>query len=439
MRKLTVKNFSVIKDATLVFGKITVLIGPQSSGKSLLCKLAYFLSKHVVENAADAILSYDPSRLNRFEEFKTSLTRDFLEWFPYTTWANEDCFVRFESKSYSIQVFPVPRLGGIDATFSAEFENLFNSLIEDVGQFIQNSADSKMYLTEQVRAKLNLLQTEDFICRSAYFPDGRGIFTNQSLGYSFFNNPDIEPVIREFALEVSWGSSRTPDSILGEEGVRVLNEINNKILQIAGGHVEGRNGSAHFRRAFDSRLIPLTLLSSGTQTMLSMFHVLWQIITEQRRRMLFPRPDSLPGMPNHPTESKALIYIEEPEVNVFPDTQYALVRLFAWLSHEWRLDFSWVITTHSPYILSSFNSLIMAGQLATERPDLKDEIEQLVPQRYWIRGGDFRAYRMCDGELKPILSASGLIDGEFLDSVSETIGDEFDSLLRLEYDRTEAS
>ena len=48
MRKLTVKNFSVIKEAELEFGKITVLIGPQSSGKSLLCKLAHFLSKEVL-------------------------------------------------------------------------------------------------------------------------------------------------------------------------------------------------------------------------------------------------------------------------------------------------------------------------------------------------------------------------------------------------------
>ena len=43
VRTLTVKNFSVIKEAALEFGKITVLTGPQSSGKSLLCKLAYFL------------------------------------------------------------------------------------------------------------------------------------------------------------------------------------------------------------------------------------------------------------------------------------------------------------------------------------------------------------------------------------------------------------
>ena len=42
MRKLTVKNFSVIKEAELEFGKITVLIGPQSSGKSLLVQTGVF-------------------------------------------------------------------------------------------------------------------------------------------------------------------------------------------------------------------------------------------------------------------------------------------------------------------------------------------------------------------------------------------------------------
>ena len=38
-----------------------------------------------------------------------------------------------------------------------------------------------------------------------------------------------------------------------------------------------------------------------------------------------------------------------------------------------------------------------------------------------------------------ILSDSGLIDGDYLDSVSETIGNEFDELLRLEYGKKKAS
>jgi predicted ATP-dependent endonuclease of OLD family len=60
MRKLTVKNFSVIKEAELEFGKITVLIGPQASGKSLLCKLAYFLGPILSDFAATFVASDQP-------------------------------------------------------------------------------------------------------------------------------------------------------------------------------------------------------------------------------------------------------------------------------------------------------------------------------------------------------------------------------------------
>jgi len=128
--------------------------------------------------------------------------------------------------------------------------------------------------------------------------------------------------------------------------------------------------------------------------------------------------------------------MEEPELSVFPKTQYNLMRLLAWLSNEPQLDFSFVVTTHSPYILSSFNNLIYAGQLG-ENEALRNEIS--IPERYWIKRGDFAAYAMHDGLLSSILSESGLIDGEYLDGVSETIGNEFDKLLRLEYDQTEAS
>ena len=67
MRKLTVKNFSVIKDAEstpLEFGKITVLIGPQSSGKSLLCKLAYFFGLEMISQAAGWSVATAPSKIS---------------------------------------------------------------------------------------------------------------------------------------------------------------------------------------------------------------------------------------------------------------------------------------------------------------------------------------------------------------------------------------
>ncbi len=131
--------------------------------------------------------------------------------------------------------------------------------------------------------------------------------------------------------------------------------------------------------------------------------------------------------------------MEEPELSVFPETQYELMRLVAWISGERRLGFQFVITTHSPYILSSFNNLIEAGQAARNNPQLKDEIAKIVPEQYWIKEGDFKAYAIEDGNLRSILNESGFVEGNYLDRVSETIGDEFDRLIKLEYDHAKAS
>jgi len=126
--------------------------------------------------------------------------------------------------------------------------------------------------------------------------------------------------------------------------------------------------------------------------------------------------------------------LEEPEANIFPKTQYDLVRLFAWLANDEILDFSWVITTHSPYILTAFNNLIEAAQVARAKPELKDEVAKLIPEHFWVKEGDFKAYGIEDGVLTSIVAKdTGLVSANYLDQVSETIGMEFDELLRLGY------
>ena len=431
MRKLTVKNFSVIKEAELEFGKITVLIGPQSSGKSLLCKLAYFLSKKTIDLALAAIL-----RKDTFEEFKTDFITEFTGWFPIDTWVRTDSIVRFKSCGFGVHI---SGFAGTDAfctetDFSSHFKSLFADLAEQSREVRDTGADSRKYLAEQVEARFNLLLTETFVHRSVYIPDGRAFFANQSLGFVALNNADIDPLIRDFSLEVRLGDSWKPNPIAGEIALVVLDEIRQEMNSIAGGYLEGRNKTAKFRRVSDGRAIPLTLLSSGTQEMLPLLNVLGQVATGQRDRIIFPRPNNLAAMPREIILSKGLIYLEEPEANVFPDTQYKLVQLFSRLSHEPTLDFTWVITTHSPYILTAFNNLIEAGQVARQKPELKDEVAKLIPEKYWIKQDDFKAYAIEDGVLRSIVAKdTGLVSANYLDQVSETIGMEFDELLRLGY------
>jgi predicted ATPase len=165
-------------------------------------------------------------------------------------------------------------------------------------------------------------------------------------------------------------------------------------------------------------------------------NVLGQVATGQRDRIIFPRPNNLPGMPNLIILNKGLIYLEEPEANVFPKTQYELVQLFAWLASDPILDFSWVITTHSPYILSAFGNLVKAGMVGAQSTEHNAAVAKVIPEKYWVKDGDFAAYKIEDGKLVSIFDKkTGQIDGDYLDDVSGKISEEFGQLLEIQYGR----
>ena len=436
MRKLTVKNFSVIKEAELEFGKITVLIGPQSSGKSLLSKLAYFLGTHTINEALDSVINGE-----LLDQFRLKLLRKLLDWFPIETWKEEDTFVKFECGEFFAEARVVSIAEGSTAEFrfSPRFEEVFLELRGLAGVAGGLSSEFSSDRREQIRGRFNLLLTASsaghpFVYQSLYIPSGRTFFSNLSLGFSALQNTNIDPLVREFAPKIAWGEAWKPNPILGNPAIERLDLIRRDMDSLAGGYIEGRNTNALFRRFSDGRKIPLTLLSSGTQELLPLLNVLQQIITSQRDRVLYPRSNSLPGLPNYPVASKGLIYLEEPEANVFPSTQYDLIRLFASLSSEQVLDFSWVITTHSPYILSSFNNLLEAWQAGHTDEQRAEAVRAVIEENYWVNPDEFWAYAIDDGYLKSIMDEeTHLISDNFLDSVSERIGGEFDDLLRIGY------
>jgi predicted ATPase len=70
------------------------------------------------------------------------------------------------------------------------------------------------------------------------------------------------------------------------------------------------------------------------------------------------------------------VYIEEPEAHLFPSTQKLVVELMARSFRARSGEMSLVITTHSPYILTSVNNLLQAGQVYSKA---SPEIEKNWP------------------------------------------------------------
>jgi hypothetical protein len=259
---------------------------------------------------------------------------------------------------------------------------------------------------------------------SVYIPTGRAFFSTPNKGFAALSTKNLDWITNRFAIEFDADYRDLRESY---QTNRVhLRDVGSSSVEILKGRVVKKDSRLLFESIQDGKTRPFEILSSGTLELLPIFNILAQIA----------KKTGDPIHPKMPSPLIGMVFAEEPELSVFPETQYQIAKLIASLAKSELLWKSYAITTHSPYILSSFNNLIYAGQLGQDKR-LKKKIK--IDERFWVEPGTFKAYSIHDGKLEPILSDSGLINGEYLDSVSETIGNEFDGMLRLEYGKKKAS
>jgi hypothetical protein len=432
-RRLSVRNFSVIKEADLEFGKITVLIGPQASGKSLLCKLAFFLGREVIEIAASSAM-----KGFSLEGFRRVVMTQFIQRFSSHSGMGGRASIGFLAGRYSIEFDWDDFRGNEDVStaFSKEFERLYLQLAASRASRTLPDVTSQRELQNDIWTSLSRLLADGVMYDTLFIPADRSLFTDANKGFVLVQSPGIDPLVSRFGAEVLWGGKWKPGSLTA--GDNALAELNHEMARIAGGAIHVNGGEPVFK-ANDGREIPLTLLSSGTQELMHLLNVLDRLATQQEHRQVYFHASADSPQINSSIGIKVLIYLEEPEANIFPSTQFDLVRLLAWLSSRSLWDFSWVITTHSPYILTAFNSLIEARR-AGNKAGKREQVAAVVPEKYWVNENDFAAYTIRDGVLTPIfqketegVEGSGLIDGDYLDSVSDEIGGQFEKLLDIEY------
>ena len=130
--------------------------------------------------------------------------------------------------------------------------------------------------------------------------------------------------------------------------------------------------------------------------------------------------------------------IEEPEAHLFPVAQKHLIELLAIMVNR-NEDNQLIITTHSPYILSVFNNLLFAKRVVEKNPSAQSEVLKIIPEDSWLNAAEFSAYSLgnqsLDEEAKYCESIfdsnTGLIAQNYLDTVSEMMGGEFNALYNI--------
>jgi len=422
MRTLTVTDFACIKNASLEINKVTLIIGPQASGKSVLCKLAYFLFD--AANLQFASLSKGES----FEKFSAEIKIRFTEWFPMEAWGTGKFRIQLTAGDYSILITRKIWKSKVQDDFrlklSSEFKEQYESLLTKFEKIhSQNKSRDRDFpdqlefdwrLRQNVTQSLTRLMGRDSISYQAFVPAGRSFFTSIGKAIAAFEQGRVlDPLIVRFGrMYTSYKDSRRYRGLdhPADGGIRKNAE---EIMQtLLGGTLE-RDGEKEFILTPDGRRVPLSSMSSGQQEIL-------------------PLLTFLPWV--YGSKDDRLCYIEEPEAHLFPASQAKLIEALVMAANVGAKGTNLVMTTHSPYVLTKINNLLKAGSISRKlSEEQRKTLESRTSRRAWLLARNVRAYAIKDGNLCSILGNDGLIDADYLDEASGQLSEEFSHLLDLEF------
>lgn len=433
MPYLSVNEFSCIDHLEFELSPVTIIIGPQGSGKSVTTKLFYFFVDIISKHYEFA------ERGDSEEQFKRALGKSFVQWFPPSAWGAERFNITYTAGAFTARI--LRRLSGgelsdeVTVSFSDWFSNQYNRskrafeagrrVSLDDEKAYQRSLETTYRVRDELEEGIANILGDNYTSAQTFIPAGRAFFT--SLGRfvaGFEGSGHLDPVTLRFAK--LYASLRDRNSIMQIQMRRPLPEDASRRRErfqerVFGGELK-RESDFEFVEATDGRKIPFSALSSGQQELLPM----WSMLD------YFSRMDELRSKAHrHGRRSKELTYIEEPEAHLFPSAQSLLMEyLIGSLTSE-QSNRSLILTTHSPYIMSKINVFIKAGQLA-RRKKVNNKINEIIPRECWLESSDVGAYALAGGKMQNIVEQDGLIDGTYLDQISEDISREYSSLLMLE-------
>lgn len=410
--KLRVKGFSCLRDVDVEFKDVTILIGEQGSGKSVLYKLAYYF----VDKVAD--IPFEILKENRKFQINDFLIKDFKTWFPYSAWGAGDFEIEFQLGKMVIKL--LRQQDSIKVEVSNDFLELIqfiNAAEEEVRNSTANGlAASKNPQTQVInvlrgleiifgKAIDELFLDEGIFTQQVYIPAGRSLFTSLSKAVSVLTkNEGLDEITRSFARVYMSSLDKIKQQGIQNNDREIFRDIFKGNLEI--------NGNTEFIETVDGRHIPLNILSSGQQ---EAFPLMAFLCTTDEQH------------------NAGMMYLEEPEAHLFPEAQGKLLKALLAARNNKRGFSQIFISTHSPYILSQLNNLLLAGQINTNYPSLNKKLKEIVRPDCWLDGQNVAAYELRDGKSASIIdSETGLLDGEYLDGFSSTLEDEFFQLMELE-------
>ncbi len=413
MELLKIHNFAGIEEMEFEFKSITVLIGPQASGKSVSIKLLYFIKRYI-SDIIDSIVSGETQM-----EYDRQQKEKFITYFPKESWPKENFRVSYLSDDVEIKI--IKQRNSINIISSTSLKTVIDDLRtlynEEKKAITSDDKLSSFQSRFNIERKLRSFFSAKFSPMTSYnqffIPAGRSFFANvQRSIFSFLSdNRSLDPFLVEFGSFYENFKGLYEDVHIRNNESSFANNISS-ILNSSYKREKDKDYLIHS----DHRRVNLSNASSGQQETLPLM-----IILAVMNKIGF-------------AAGGATIYIEEPEAHLFPVAQKRIVQLLAKVFNNKESKFQIIVTTHSPYILASFNNLLEAGQLSRIKPKKAKLVANVIPKDEQIHPDLFAAYSLNAGRVQNMMDEeTKLISQTVLDSISNEIAKEFGDLLDIEF------
>lgn len=430
--KINVESFGPIEKAEFELSDFSIFIGKQASGKSTLSKLMYYFM-----NIRDEVYSFI---IESLQQGKTTdirknldkrIKKRFVEFFGPTVHDEKTKIIFNYNSKLSIELTPdIKDRKYISNNIS---EILFGLVVEIIKQnsskFSRNYSKVKLFtsskssytdleidkIQKDITLKINNLF--GFSYSLLFIPAGRSIlstlsdqlqnihphlldfpmmtFIDKVVKTKAFFNKNIDEIIRDKEMlehQTIWHSK-----------VRKSKNMISKI--VLGNYIHDESGGKIVVK--NNKYVKINFTSSGQQESIWIVLSLFLIVLEKEDVMVF---------------------IEEPEAHLFPDGQKDVIDFIIMVRN--LLKTKYVITTHSPYILSALNNSIYGFKLKNMGKNISDILDDDLLLDY----REIQAYKVENGTIESIVNNElELIDVGEIDDCSKSINIIYSKLEDVEF------
>lgn len=417
MEKIIIKNFAGLEKAEILLNSINLFIGKQASGKSVTAKLLYFF-KGIFRDIYEGVQSD-----KRKADIDSTLLKKFEDYFPSESWPAKTFDLQYFIGADWVRITRKDK-SKLKIEYSEkvykQFSNARRIINTDKIKFEPKDKFEIYRPGFQLQEKYMSIILKEFgqtSCNNPIFiPAGRSFFANlQSSIFTFLSsNKAIDPFLVEFGSFYEGLKAFALRSSTIKDDKSLLSNADDLIYEILGSQYI-REKNKDFLLHQDKRKINVSFASSGQQETLPLLVILKALL-----RINF-------------IGNGATLFIEEPEAHLFPEAQKKIVELLGLLFNRSKTNLQFVITTHSPYILTSLNNLVQGSVInKTIKQSDQSKLYKIIKKDYLIDNKHINAYSFVNNTAESIIDdETGLVYSSYLDSVSENIAEDFDNLLNL--------